>query len=192
MMYNKNKKHGENMTHRETAMNNFLKGYNCAQAVLIAYCEELGLDKDTAAMLSCSFGGGMGRLREVCGAVSGMFLVAGFKKGYSDPKDKEAKKKHYELVQLLAKEFKDIHSKVLTYGKSPLADIFIKEVIENPDNTKITFVYKNNEYRVVSPLLGIFNVYNLMASILCLLSFGALSKNCRACLQVRPWQRIPV
>ena len=113
MMYNKNKKHGENMTHRETAMNNFLKGYNCAQAVLIAYCEELGLDKDTAAMLSCSFGGGMGRLREVCGAVSGMFLVAGFKKGYSDPKDKEAKKKHYELVQLLAKEFKDIHGSIV-------------------------------------------------------------------------------
>ena len=79
------------MTRREIAMNNFLEGYNCAQAVLIAYCDELGLDKDTAAMLSCSFGGGMGRLREVCGAVSGMFLVAGIKKGYSDPKDKEAK-----------------------------------------------------------------------------------------------------
>lgn len=101
------------MTHREKAMNNFLEGYNCAQAVLIAYCEELGLDKDTAAMLSCSFGGGMGRLREVCGAVSGMFLVAGFKKGYSNPKDKEAKKKHYELIQLMAKEFKDIHGSIV-------------------------------------------------------------------------------
>lgn len=101
------------MTHREKAMNNFLEGYNCAQAVLIAFSEELGLDKDTAAMLSCSFGGGMGRLREVCGAVSGMFLVAGFKKGYSDPKDKEAKKKHYELVQALAKEFRDKHGSIV-------------------------------------------------------------------------------
>ena len=101
------------MTHREKAMNNFLEGYNCAQAIMVAYCEELGLDKDIAAMMACSFGGGMGRLREVCGAVSGMFLVAGIKKGYSDPKDKEAKKKHYELVQLLAKEFKNIHGSIV-------------------------------------------------------------------------------
>lgn len=101
------------MTYREKAMNNFLEGYNCAQSVMVAYCEELGLDKDTAAMMACSFGGGMGRLREVCGAVSGMFLVAGIKNGYSDPKDKEAKKKHYELVQLLAKEFRDIHGSIV-------------------------------------------------------------------------------
>ena len=65
------------MTHREKAMNNFLEGYNCAQAVIIAFSEELGLDKDTAAMLSCSFGGGMGQMRETCGAVTGMALVAG-------------------------------------------------------------------------------------------------------------------
>ena len=98
------------MTHREKAMNNFLEGYNCAQAVLIAFSEELGLDKDTAAMLSCSFGGGMGRLREVCGAVTGMFIVAGILHGYSNPTDKKAKDEHYKLIQELAEEFKAFHS----------------------------------------------------------------------------------
>ena len=69
-------------------------------------------------------------------------------------------------------EFKDIHSNTLTYGKNPLADIYIKEVVENVSDTDITFVYKSKEYKVTSSLLGMFNVYNLMASILCLLSFN--------------------
>ena len=68
-------------------------------------------------------------------------------------------------------EFKDIHPNILTYGKKLSADVYIKNVIENVNNTNITFVYKNKEYNVTSPLLGMFNVYNLMASILCLLFF---------------------
>ena len=64
----------------------FKEGYNCSQAVLGAYCTELGLDFETAVKLSSSFGGGMGRLREVCGAVSSMFMIAGLKYGYCDPK----------------------------------------------------------------------------------------------------------
>lgn len=84
----------------------FKDGYNCAQAVVGAFCDELNIDIDTAARLTSSFGGGMGRMREVCGAVSGMFAVVGLKLGYSDPKDQEAKKKHYELIQKMAAEFK--------------------------------------------------------------------------------------
>ena len=68
----------------------FLQGYNCCQAVVGAFAEDLGLDFDTAMKLSSSFGGGFGRLREVCGAVSGMGIVAGLKSGYSDPKDPAA------------------------------------------------------------------------------------------------------
>ena len=85
----------------------FLEGYNCAQAVAGAFYEELGLDFETAIKLSSSFGGGMGRLREVCGAVSGMFMVAGVLYGYTDTSDNEAKAKHYELIQSLAKKFSD-------------------------------------------------------------------------------------
>ena len=62
---------------RERAMALFEEGYNCAQSVFLAFSDLHGMDTHTAAALSSSFGGGMGRLREVCGAVSGMFLVAG-------------------------------------------------------------------------------------------------------------------
>lgn len=85
----------------------FLDGYNCAQAVAGAFSDEMGMDFETAIKLSSSFGGGMGRLREVCGAVSGMFMVAGALYGYTDTSDNEAKAKHYELIQYLAKKFSD-------------------------------------------------------------------------------------
>ena len=73
--------------HKELARSYFLEGYNCSQSVLLAFHEELGLDKETAARMASPFGGGMGRLREVCGTVSGMFLVLGLLRGYDDPKD---------------------------------------------------------------------------------------------------------
>ena len=91
--------------HGEKAKQLFMEGYNCSQAVLGAFCDECGMDFETAMKLSSSFGGGMGRLREVCGAVSGMFMVAGVLYGYDDPKDYEAKKVHYERIQQLAKEY---------------------------------------------------------------------------------------
>ncbi len=84
----------------------FMEGYNCAQSVLCTYCEETGMDFDEAVKLASSFGGGMGRLREVCGAVTGMFMIAGLKYGYTSPNDDETKAKHYELIQSLAKRFK--------------------------------------------------------------------------------------
>ncbi len=83
----------------------FEEGYNCAQAVVAAFCDELNISKEDALKMASSFGGGMGRMREVCGAVSGMFMVAGFKEGYADPQDSQAKKEHYELIQKMAAEF---------------------------------------------------------------------------------------
>lgn len=85
----------------------FEQGYNCAQSVLLAFDDVTGMDTKTAAMLSSSFGGGMGRLREVCGAVSGMFMVAGIFCGYCDPKAKDEKADHYALIQTLANDFKE-------------------------------------------------------------------------------------
>lgn len=84
----------------------FLQGYNCSQSVLAAFSDEIGMNRETALKLSSSFGGGMGRLREVCGAVSAMFMIAGLKDGYSDPKDSIAKAKHYQRIQALAEQFK--------------------------------------------------------------------------------------
>ena len=91
----------------EKAKELFMEGYNCSQAVLGAFCEECGMDFETAMRMSSSFGGGMGRLREVCGAVSGMFMVAGLMYGYDDPKAQEEKKLHYERIQQLAKAFQE-------------------------------------------------------------------------------------
>ncbi len=91
----------------EQARELFLQGYNCTQSVAGAFAEETGLDFETAVKLASPFGGGMGRLREVCGAVSGMFLVAGALYGYSGPKDMKAKKELYERIQTLASRYKD-------------------------------------------------------------------------------------
>ena len=94
------------MNYKEKAMSLFKEGYNCSQAVFLTFSDELGLDREMALKLSSSFGGGMGRLREVCGAVSGMFMVAGLKRGYTSPDDMESKKEHYKFIQHLANEFK--------------------------------------------------------------------------------------
>ncbi|HQC54918.1 MAG TPA: C-GCAxxG-C-C family protein [Clostridia bacterium] len=101
------------MTAKEKAMKNFRDGYNCSQSVVLAFSDKLGIDDKTLLKLSSSFGGGMGRLREVCGAVTGMFIVVGFLYGYNDPNDKQAKANHYELIQQLAKEFKDANHSII-------------------------------------------------------------------------------
>jgi C_GCAxxG_C_C family probable redox protein len=91
----------------------FTQGYNCSQAVFAAFYKEMGMDFDTALRLSSSFGGGMGRLREVCGAVSGMFMVAGMKYGYTDPNDQSCKTEHYKLIQSMAKQFTENNSSLI-------------------------------------------------------------------------------
>ena len=91
---------------QEEARALFYEGANCAQAVLGAFADECGLTREQALLLGSSFGGGMGRLREVCGAVSGMFMVAGLKLGYADLHAKTKKDQHYALIQKLAEEFK--------------------------------------------------------------------------------------
>ncbi len=94
------------MDHAQKAEALFKDGYNCAQAVLGAFCEELGMSLDTALKLSSSFGGGIGRMREVCGACSGMFMAAGLIYGYSTPETGEAKMALYARVRELADRFK--------------------------------------------------------------------------------------
>lgn len=89
------------------AMENFLAGYNCTQAVALAFADLLDIDKSMLLRMSSSFGGGMGRLREVCGTVSGMFLVAGMLYGYEDPKAFEEKAEHYGRIQELAARFRE-------------------------------------------------------------------------------------
>lgn len=101
------------MNYKEKATAYFNQGYNCCQAVVLAFHQELGMDKETALKLASSFGAGMGGLREVCGAVSGMFMVAGLKQGYTGAKDMDGKNAHYQLIQDLAEEFKQKHPSII-------------------------------------------------------------------------------
>ena len=101
------------MDHAKRAQELFYAGYNCAQAVFCAFAEEMGLDRDTAARLSSSFGGGLGRLREVCGAVSGAELALGMLRGYSDPESRAKKLAHYERVRALAGRFQALNGSIV-------------------------------------------------------------------------------
>ena len=89
----------------------FFQGYNCAQAVFCAFADKYGLDVSISYRISSSFGGGMGRMREVCGSVSGMFMAAGLIYGYDISDEKTAKAEHYKLIQFLAEEFKKRNEK---------------------------------------------------------------------------------
>ena len=99
--------------HSQRARELFLKGYNCSQAVFCAFCDVTGLELDAAARMASSFGGGLGRLREVCGTVSGAALVLGIVKGYSDPGDYEAKKAHYARIQEFARRFREENGSIV-------------------------------------------------------------------------------
>ena len=101
------------MTRKEKAMQSFLDGYNCAQCMMLAFEDMLTIDLDTALKIASPFGGGMGRLREVCGSVSGMFMVLGFIKGYSEPGDYEGKKELYEHVQELARRYEKANGSII-------------------------------------------------------------------------------
>jgi C_GCAxxG_C_C family probable redox protein len=124
----------------QRAMELFKQGYNCAQAVLGAFCEDLGIDLEAAVKIASSFGGGMGRLHEVCGAVSGMFMVAGLKYGYNSPTDMQAKKAHYRRIQTLAGRFEQENGSIVCKNLLGLADgksgAHPRERVERPNKRR--------------------------------------------------------
>lgn len=101
------------MTRSEQAKKYFEEGYNCTQAVVLAFKDKIEIDQNLLLKTVSSFGGGMSRLREVCGAVSGMFFVAGALYGYNDIHDKNKKIEHYARIQDLAKKFRDKNGSIV-------------------------------------------------------------------------------
>lgn len=93
----------------ETAVEMFLGGYNCAQAVLYAFCTESGLDKDTALKLACGFGGGLGRKQGTCGAVTGGIIALGLKYGRGERQDQSFTEETYRKVRELLWQFESKH-----------------------------------------------------------------------------------
>ena len=108
------------MTRSEKAAEFFLSGYNCAQSVAMAFAKELGMEEKTAAKIASGFGGGFGRLREVCGAVSGMVMVASYLYGYDTP-DQEQQAACYQMVQSLCKQF-----------EAQNGSIICRDILKNP------------------------------------------------------------
>ncbi len=100
------------MNHTEKACQLFAEGRNCSQAVFTAFCDVTGIDENTALRLSSSFGGGMGRMRQVCGTCSAMFMIAGMLYGYTSKNDINEKAEHYRRIQYLAQEFKNRHETI--------------------------------------------------------------------------------
>ncbi|MHB8127710.1 MAG: C-GCAxxG-C-C family protein [Mobilitalea sp.] len=97
------------MSKSENAVHCFSNGFNCSQAVFSTYCEQLGLDKETALKIACPFGSGMGRMAETCGAVTGAYLLIGLKYGKYLPEDNAAKEKSFQLMRDFNEKFKELH-----------------------------------------------------------------------------------
>ena len=109
------------MDHISRAAELFRAGYSCSQAVAAAFSDVTGLDEKLSARLSSSFGGGMGRMREVCGAVSGMLLVAGLLYGYDEASDTAGKRELYAQVQAMAGQF-----------RTQMGSIICRDLLQNP------------------------------------------------------------
>ena len=125
------------MSKGDIAKGYFEQGYNCSQSVALAFADEVGMDGKMIARLTGGFGGGMGRMREVCGTVSGTAFVLSALYGYSDPTDADAKAQLYADVQKVAGEFKDENGSVVCRDLLGLT----QDGFDNPQPEKRTDTY---------------------------------------------------
>lgn len=129
------------MTKADRAKELFLQGYNCAQAVFGAFCEDFGIDFETGVRISSGFGGGISRRREVCGAVSGAVMVLSMKYGYDDAKADEEKKALYKKVQEVLGGFENEVGSIICREL-----LNLKEIISDP-----TPAERNEKYYAKRP-----------------------------------------
>ncbi|WP_295090392.1 C-GCAxxG-C-C family protein [Ruminococcus sp.] len=122
--------------HADKACELFAGGLNCAQSVFTAFTDITGIDRDLAVRLSSSFGGGIGRMREVCGACSAMFMIAGILYGPDESFSHEDKTQHYRRIQELAADFKEKHGTIIC--RELLKEL---SVTSNPEPEKRTEKY---------------------------------------------------
>ena len=140
------------MTRAEHAAEFFASGYNCAQAVALAFCDLTGFSKEQTAKMLAPFGGGFGRLREVCGAVSGMTFVYGCLYGYEAP-NPEAQMKVYETEQALAAQFKE-----------KAGSIVCREILKNPPSNPVPSP-RTEEYYASRPCVRmVYTAANILES----------------------------
>ncbi|MBO5703986.1 MAG: C_GCAxxG_C_C family protein [Bacteroidaceae bacterium] len=97
----------------QRAVELFKSGYNCSQAVVAAYADLYGFTEEQAFRMAASFGGGIGRMRQTCGAACGLFLLAGLETGAVDGADQAGKSRNYEVVQALAEQFRQENGSII-------------------------------------------------------------------------------
>ena len=128
----------------QKARNLHAQGYNCSQAVFLAYNDLFEIDDRLAAIISAPLGGGMGRLREVCGSVGAMSLLAGQIVPVFDPADKEAKARNYALVQEFANKFREMNGAIVC---RELLGLDKTKQVEELDSGRITTKYQRKTCR---------------------------------------------
>ncbi|MBQ9098966.1 MAG: C_GCAxxG_C_C family protein [Clostridia bacterium] len=145
------------MTRKEKAIQLFLSGANCAQAVVAAFADLIGMDEKTALRLAAPFGGGLARQREVCGAVSGMCMVAGALYGYDDLTDDAVKAAHYRLIRSLCDAFKEAHGTLIC--RELLGSKKGKDTAPDPDPRTEEYYRTRPCARQVGTAAGILEAY---------------------------------
>ena len=141
------------MTAKEKAGSYFLEGYNCSQSVFCTFCDRFGIDEETAKKISAGLGGGVGRNREVCGAVSGAAMAIGSIKAATQGEDAKGKQENYELVREFCEKFKEIHGSIICRELLQIAAN--KKESATPDDRTAEY-YKNRPcLKIVEDAAGI-------------------------------------
>ncbi|OPY78866.1 MAG: putative redox-active protein (C_GCAxxG_C_C) [Syntrophorhabdus sp. PtaU1.Bin153] len=144
-------------TKRDIAVAKFQEGYNCAQSVVYSYCDDLGLDKNSALKMACGFGGGMGCKEEVCGAVTGGIMVIGARYGRGEKDDRKAAELTYAKTQELMDQFVERHGTFICRTLLNGCDLMTKEGRK--------YIKENNlQNKVCTPCLQ--SVIEILANIM--------------------------
>lgn len=143
----------------QKAVELFKSGYNCSQSVVAAFADMYGFTQEQALRMSASFGGGIGRMRETCGAACGMFLVAGLETGATEATDREGKAANYAVVQELAAEFKKRNGSLICgellglKKKEPVSTIPEERTAQYYSKRPCKFSIQTSHYSIISPFL---------------------------------------
>lgn len=146
------------MSKIDNAVNCFQHGFNCSQAVFSTYCEQLGLDAETAFKVSCPFGAGMGRMACTCGAVTGAFMLIGLKHGKYKEEDNVARELSYRLVREFSEKFKAVNGSLLC-RELLNCDLSTPEGVaynkENGITAKLCPEFVRDSAQIIEELLGL-------------------------------------
>ena len=148
-----------NTDHVQRAIDNFMQGYGCCQSVVAAFADAYGLDDTMAKRISAGFGGGVGRMRGMCGAVSALVILAGLERGQTEGSDREGKSACYKLVQQLVNEFKERNGSTICAELLKMSHAIPDTDTHIPDERTAEYYRKRPCVRKVESAARIFAEY---------------------------------